>query len=908
MAIVFSANNGLGFELWRLRPDGTPTQQDINPGLAAGNPNLSDSAVLNGELYFSANDGAHGNEVWKMRADGSAALVSDQTLGAASSNPAGFTAYNGAVYFRGPGNNVFRALSDGTVAAVAGATIDTSSFTIFNNELYFRSAAVAGSASLMKIKADGTVAAGVTGGAPVTNFPDAMTVFNGELYFSADTVGNGTNNELFKLKADGTSVQIKEINVFGGSAFQPGGTVFTAYNGALYFRARDDGNGYEPWKTDGTTAGTVLVRNIRPGSLDSNPVGMIVYNSELYFSANDGTNGNNVRSLWKTKADGTSVKVTDAAQPAGYTSIGATAVFNNELYFASSVSGLSRLYKVTTGGSVAQVGGNGNGPLDVSFPDSFRIFNGELYFSAATVPAGGELFKVKADGTLALVADIVSGSGSSSPQFLTAFTIPVDIIQMNGGADIEAAQSFDVTGSTQVNGVLRIAFYGTAATALTFGAGQFIGSVAAPSVVGDAFANAITVSLRPSNGTNGAASLDLSSLVFTNWTAGVDTFAINDGLAHTGAQTIVTPSVFTTVALSSTSNTLTFGAGGGQVTVAGAGNNTVNAGPAAVGFTANGLLGGSGANTFNAGAGAASLSQNGGSLTVNGAPGNGAISVLGGALAMSVTTNSAAATVYAGAGGMFFTGNGGSSTVVGGAGGLTAYALGGNNYLQGGAASASDVLVATGAGTNTFYGGGGNNYIVGGTGTNTVVGGGGAFQTLYANGASGDVIIGGSGVGASNVLVENGTGAATLYGDLSGDNYIVGGANADVLLGGSGTNYLFGGDGADSIVGGTGTNYIFGGFGNDFIYTNPFGTQSAGFVYEGLGAGVDTIADFTPGNGAVHDTLVISAGTAIKSFADVQANAVQAGVYTVLTLGASDQVFLYNVQPFQLTANDFLFF
>ena len=157
------------------------------------------------------------------------------------------------------------------------------------------------------------------------------------------------------------------------------------------------------------------------------------------------------------------------------------------------------------------------------------------------------------------------------------------------------------------------------------------------------------------------------------------------------------------------------------------------------------------------------------------------------------------------------------------------------------------------------------------------------------------------------MLVENGTGGATLYGGLSGDNYIVGGGGNDVLLGGSGTNYLFGGAGDDSIVGGTGTNYLYAGFGNDFIYTNPFGTQSAGYVYEGLGAGVDTIADFTPGNGAGHDTLVISAGTAIASFADVLSKATQVGVYTVLSLSATDQVYLYNVQPFQLTANDFIF-
>ncbi len=37
----------------------------------------------------------------------------------------------------------------------------------------------------------------------------------------------------------------------------------TDVNGTLYFQATDGSNGYELWKSDGTFAGTVLVRDIR---------------------------------------------------------------------------------------------------------------------------------------------------------------------------------------------------------------------------------------------------------------------------------------------------------------------------------------------------------------------------------------------------------------------------------------------------------------------------------------------------------------------------------------------------------------------------------------------------------------------------------------------------------------------
>ena len=279
-----------------------------------------------------------------------------------------------------------------------------------------------------------------------------------------------------------------------------------------------------------------------------------------------------------------------------------------------------------------------------------------------------------------------------------------------------------------------------------------------------------------------------------------------------------------------------------------------------------------------------------------------------------VTLGSGNDTVFGGKGSNYIVGNGGNDVLIGGAGGgpfgggNTIYAFGGNNYLQGGTGSPSDVLVATGAGNDTFYGGSGNNYIVGGTGKNTIVGGGGALQTLYGNGSAGDYIVGGSSPTASNVLVENGTGAAQPLGRAAGNNYEVGGPGDDLVVGGNSSDYLFGGAGNDTIYGGNGTDYIYPGPGNDFIWTDNIGSQSTDYIYEGVGTGVDTVADFTPGDGANHDVLVLTAASSeIASFADVQAKAFQAGIYTVLPLSNTDQIYLYNVQPSQLTANDFIF-
>ncbi|MBR9970880.1 ELWxxDGT repeat protein [Magnetospirillum sulfuroxidans] len=70
----------------------------------------------------------------------------------------------------------------------------------------------------------------------------------------------------------------------------------------MFFAATDGTNGTELWKSDGTAVGTVMVKDINPGSSSSSPNHLTNVNGTLYFSATDGTNGTE---LWKS--DGTAV-------------------------------------------------------------------------------------------------------------------------------------------------------------------------------------------------------------------------------------------------------------------------------------------------------------------------------------------------------------------------------------------------------------------------------------------------------------------------------------------------------------------------------------------------------------------------------------------------------------------------
>jgi ELWxxDGT repeat protein len=177
---------------------------------------------------------------------------------------------------------------------------------------------------------------------------------------------------------------------------------FAKIDGTIYFSAAD-GVHVGLWKSDGTEAGTVMVKDIYYSGRLTNVNGM------LYFAVNDHIHGNE---LWKS--DGTEAGTVPVKDIFIATSYHFTDV-NGTLYFTASDS--------TCGQELWKSDGTEAGTVlvkdilpgsDGSSPNDLINVNGMLYFWASDKTHGQELWK--SDGTEAgtvMVKDIYVGSTSS---------------------------------------------------------------------------------------------------------------------------------------------------------------------------------------------------------------------------------------------------------------------------------------------------------------------------------------------------------------------------------------------------------------------------------------------------------------------------------------------------------------
>jgi ELWxxDGT repeat protein len=175
-------------------------------------------------------------------------------------------------------------------------------------------------------------------------------------------------------------------------------------NGILYFRGNDGVTGTELWRSDGTSAGTYMVKDLYPGNYNSTIGYLTTVGNLVYFTASTGS------TLWKT--DGTTAGTIAIM---GFNVASNLVAFKNKLYFAADNNNSGQELWRSAGTAQTTIKLKDlNGVFGASLPCNFHATGNALYFTAAT-SAGWELWKTT--GTTAstvMVKDINPGGGNGA--------------------------------------------------------------------------------------------------------------------------------------------------------------------------------------------------------------------------------------------------------------------------------------------------------------------------------------------------------------------------------------------------------------------------------------------------------------------------------------------------------------
>ncbi|HEU4329435.1 MAG TPA: ELWxxDGT repeat protein, partial [Roseiflexaceae bacterium] len=267
------------YQFWRT--DGTPEGTLPLFSLERGpNPPSGDFprelTAVGDKLFFTYSDTTNGSELWVS--DGTQAgtrLVKDLSQGEYGSDPYGLADLNGTLLF------MVSTHSDGTYPAKG--------FSLWKSD-----GSADGTTLLAQFDYNINVSVELT--------PSQLTPFSSKAFFTA--WDKDTGNELWV--SDGTPAgtrQVTDINTvpdphYGTfpDASKNRGSVphsLTVLGGTLLFAANDGVHGDELWRSDGTAAGTVLVKDLYPGSIGAGigEIRALPGTGRVAFAGSDGLSG-----------------------------------------------------------------------------------------------------------------------------------------------------------------------------------------------------------------------------------------------------------------------------------------------------------------------------------------------------------------------------------------------------------------------------------------------------------------------------------------------------------------------------------------------------------------------------------------------------------------------------------------
>lgn len=338
---------------------------------------IDNLTVFKDRVYFSASDSVYGNELWVTdgTSEGTFLLKDINTQSSNDSSPKFFQVSGEYLFFHAYSDNAYGFtylwVTDGTSEGtreidVLESRLQTTHKANFNNKIYFSTdtflnqvtpigeelwvsdGSVSGTYLIKDINPGGTFD-------PPSSWARDFIEFQGKLFFCANDGAGGEEIWTTDGTADGTNMFVN-INTTNDPFYGGSHPFYLTINANKMYFSADDEHGQEPWVTDGTVAGTFMLKDLRTTispsgiNLSSQPQEFMSHKDLMFFSANTDDFG---RELFVT--DGTSTSTTmvkDIRIDPLYGSAPKTIASLGELlYFSADMYGDGNYYLWSTDGT-----------------------------------------------------------------------------------------------------------------------------------------------------------------------------------------------------------------------------------------------------------------------------------------------------------------------------------------------------------------------------------------------------------------------------------------------------------------------------------------------------------------------------------------------------------------------------